>query len=65
MCDVVVIVGFVDKFGCLEVGCFVDFVVFECWFNFDVYENIVFVDFLWVEMVMIGGDILYGCVDWV
>jgi len=58
------IAGLADKIGTLEVGRAADLTILQKHLD-DPYENVVSAYPSWVEMVMIGGDILYGRPDWV
>jgi 5-methylthioadenosine/S-adenosylhomocysteine deaminase len=58
------IAGLADKLGALAVGRPADVVVFERRHP-DAYENIVSAEPAWVELVMIGGDLVYGRGDWI
>lgn len=58
------IAGLADKIGTLEVGRAADLTILQKRLD-DPYENVVSAYPSWVEMVMIGGDIIYGRPDWV
>ena len=58
------IAGLGDKLGILEVGRPADLTILAKHLD-DPYENVVAAYPSWVEMVMIGGDLVYGRPDWV
>lgn len=58
------IAGLGDRLGQLKVGRPADLVVLQRQHH-DPYDNIAAAYPSWVEMVMIGGDIIYGRKDWV
>ena len=58
------IAGLGDKLGQLEVGRPADLVVLQRPLD-DPYDNVVAAYPSWVELVMIGGDMIYGRPDWV
>jgi 5-methylthioadenosine/S-adenosylhomocysteine deaminase len=58
------IAGLADKIGTLEVGRAADLTILQKHLE-DPYENVVSAYPSWVEMVIIGGDIIYGRPDWV
>jgi len=57
------IAGVGDHLGVLEPGHVADLVVFERHRD-DPWENVVEADPAWVEVVAIGGDLVYGRADW-
>jgi 5-methylthioadenosine/S-adenosylhomocysteine deaminase len=61
--DAAMIAGLEDKLGRLEPGRPADLVVFERREE-DPWENVVQADPSWVELVMIGGNLVYGRSDW-
>ena len=62
--DAAEIAGLADKIGTLEVGRAADLTILQKRLD-DPYENVVSAYPSWVELVMIGGDIIYGRADWV
>lgn len=58
------IAGLANKIGTLEVGRAADLTILQKRHD-DPYENVVSAYPTWVEMVMIGGDLVYGRPDWV
>jgi 5-methylthioadenosine/S-adenosylhomocysteine deaminase len=58
------IAGLADKIGTLQVGRAADLTILQKRMD-DPYENVVSAYPSWVEMVIIGGDIIYGRPDWV
>jgi 5-methylthioadenosine/S-adenosylhomocysteine deaminase len=61
--DAARIAGLEERLGRLEEGRPADLVVFERR-EADPYENVVEADPSWVELVMIGGNLVYGRADW-
>jgi 5-methylthioadenosine/S-adenosylhomocysteine deaminase len=61
--DAAMIAGLEDKLGRLERERPADLVVFERREE-DPWENVVAADPSWVELVMIGGNLVYGRADW-
>jgi hypothetical protein len=62
--DAARIAGLADKIGTLEVGRAADLVVLQKRVD-DPYDNVVAAYPSWVDLVMIGGDVVYGRPDWV
>jgi 5-methylthioadenosine/S-adenosylhomocysteine deaminase len=58
------IAGLADRIGSLRVGHSADLVVLQRRHD-DPYDNVVAAYPSWVELVMIGGDLIYGRPDWV
>ena len=58
------IAGLGDKLGQLDVGRPADLVVLQKRRD-DPYDNVVAAYPSWVDLVMIGGDVIYGRPDWV
>ena len=58
------IAGLADKIGTLEVGRAADLTILQKRLD-DPHDNVVSAYPSWVEMVMIGGDVIYGRPDWV
>ncbi len=58
------IAGLGDKLGTLAIGRPADLVVLQRRHD-DPYDNVVAAYPSWVDLVMIGGDIIYGRPDWV
>lgn len=58
------IAGLADKIGTLEVGRAADLTIVQKRLD-DPYDNVVSAYPSWVDMVMIGGDIIYGRADWI
>ncbi len=58
------IAGLGDRLGRIEIGRPADLVVFQRRHR-DPYDNVVAAYPSWVDLVMIGGDIVYGRPDWV
>ncbi len=58
------IAGLDDRIGSLQVGRTADIVVLQKRHD-DPYDNVVAAYPSWVELVMIGGDLIYGRPDWV
>jgi 5-methylthioadenosine/S-adenosylhomocysteine deaminase len=58
------IAGLADKIGTLEEGRAADLTILQKRMD-DPYENVVSAYPSWVELVMIGGDLIYGRPDWV
>jgi len=58
------IAGLGDKLGTLEVGRPADLVVVQKRYS-DPYENVVAAYPSWVDLVMIGGNVIFGRPDWV
>lgn len=58
------IAGLGDKLGTLEPGRPADLTILQKHLD-DPYENVVAAYPSWVELVMIGGDLVYGRADWV
>lgn len=58
------IAGLGDKIGTLEAGRAADLTILQKRVD-DPYENVVSAYPSWVDMVVIGGDIIYGRPDWV
>jgi 5-methylthioadenosine/S-adenosylhomocysteine deaminase len=61
--DAAMIAGLEDKLGRLAAGPPADLVVFERREE-DPWENVVEAEPSWVELVMIGGKLVYGRADW-
>lgn len=62
--DAAAIAGLEDKLGRLEPGRPADLVVLQRQ-HADPYDNVVAAYPSWVQLVMIGGDVIYGRTDWV
>lgn len=58
------IAGLADKIGTLEVGRAADLTILQKRLD-DPYETVVSAYPSWVDLVVIGGDIVYGRPDWV
>lgn len=58
------IAGLADKLGTLEVGRVADLTVIQKRLD-DPYDTVVAAYPSWVDLVMIGGDLVYGRPDWV
>jgi 5-methylthioadenosine/S-adenosylhomocysteine deaminase len=58
------IAGLADKIGTLEVGRAADLTILQKRLD-DPYENVVSAYPSWVDMVIIGGDMIYGRPDWI
>ncbi len=58
------IAGLGDKIGTLEVGRAADLTILQKRMD-DPYDNVVSAYPSWVDLVMIGGDVVYGRADWV
>jgi 5-methylthioadenosine/S-adenosylhomocysteine deaminase len=61
--DAAKVAGLEDKLGELKAGRPADLVVLERR-EHDPWENVVMADPSWVDLVMIGGDLCYGRVQW-
>jgi 5-methylthioadenosine/S-adenosylhomocysteine deaminase len=58
------IAGLADKIGTLEAGRAADITILQKRLD-DPYENVISAYPSWVDMVIIGGDIIYGRPDWI
>ena len=58
------IAGLADKIGTLEEGRAADLTIIQKHLD-DAYDNVVSAYPSWVDLVMIGGDIIYGRPDWI
>jgi 5-methylthioadenosine/S-adenosylhomocysteine deaminase len=58
------IAGLVDKIGTLDAGRAADLTILQKRLD-DPYENVVSAYPSWVDLVMVGGDVVYGRPDWV
>jgi hypothetical protein len=62
--DAAAIAGLDDKLGTLAEGRTADLTILQKRLD-DPYDNVVSAYPSWVELVMIGGDIIYGRADWI